>query len=284
MIYAKYQMIKGKAKHTLPATVLEALMRPLIRFCLRHAHSIQELYGISKRVFVEEAAKEMERLGTKISVSRLSVMTGIRRDEVTRIYHQRNPLQDKSSGITSRVLGQWREDKRFITKSGKPRMLRFSEEKGEFHDLVNTVSKHSHPGTVLSELKRLGAVEVSSRGIKLLKEILTYEYDLQQGFDLVGNDFESLLHAAEENLIARQRITNLHHRTEYDNVSKKHLSEIRQWLLDEGKKFHRRARNFISKYDADLNPKIKEEEAGSFVVLSAHSITSGLTEADSEDG
>ncbi len=34
------------------------------------------------------------------------------------------------------------------------------------------------------------------------------------------------------------------------------LEEIRRWSAREGSAFHERARNFLSKYDRDLNPKL----------------------------
>lgn len=50
--------------------------------------------------------------------------------------------------------------------------------------------------------------------------------------------------------------------TEYDNVCLDELPKVKEWLLKEGTKFHKKARDFISKYDLDVTPNDKKIGGG----------------------
>jgi hypothetical protein len=67
---------------------------------------------------------------------------------------------------------------------------------------------------------------------------------------------------------------NLHIHTEYDNVPTKDLPKIRAWLLDQGKAFHRRAREYLSRFDRDVSRTSSESDSGSGrVIVTAFSWT-----------
>ena len=253
--------------------VLRSLMRPFVRFCIRHSHSIQDFTMIAKGVFLTVAEEEIRKSTKKVNVSRLAVMTGMYRDEVTKLYREKVPQPSEPMSILSRVLGQWRQDKRFTTKSGAPRVLTYKGDESEFRDLVETVSKNINHGTVLFELKRLGFAEETPKGLKLLKQLFGFEDDPRTGFELLARDVETMMDAVEENLLAQKDFSNLHIRTEYDNISVKELKTIRKWFIDEGKAFHRKARDFLSKFDRDINPDSKDNSAGTRVVLGSFSWT-----------
>jgi hypothetical protein len=61
----------------------------------------------------------------------------------------------------------------------------------------------------------------------------------------------------------------LHARTEFDNISRAKLAELRQWVLNEGTAFHGRVRERLSKFDCDLNPDL--EDGGGKIVVGAFS-------------
>ena len=44
--------------------------------------------------------------------------------------------------------------------------------------------------------------------------------------------------------------------TRFDRIDPDKLAYIRHWLVEEGKKFHEKARKFLARYDEDLNPNI----------------------------
>ncbi|MCB0344212.1 MAG: hypothetical protein KDD66_03810 [Bdellovibrionales bacterium] len=257
--------------------VIQFLLRPIVRFCLRRAHSIQDFMEAAKIVFVDIAAEELKRAEERVNVSRLSVLTGLYRKDVTRIYKEQQTGHSEPQSLSGRVIGQWRHDKRFLNKSGQPRVLGTKGEKSEFRQLVQTVSKNINPGTVLFELERMGSIERTPNGVKLVRQMPGFGSNPSKGFELLSRDIQTLVDAVQENLLAKVRPSNLHIRTEYDNIAKEHLPTIRNWLIDEGKVFHRKTREYLSKFDKDINPELGDSTVGGGrVVVNAFSFTTEL--------
>ena len=252
---------------------LQYLMKPVVRFCLRRSIGIQEFYSVAKIVFVSVADEEIGKTTSKINVSRISVMTGLNRGEVHRLYREKEPAPTQPLSLLGRVIGQWRHDPRFTTKAGEPRLLSFEGEGSEFQDLAHSVSKNVNHGTIFFELKRIGAVEETPKGLKLLKQIYGMGSDPKKGFELLAHDVDTMFNSIEENIEGEPKISNLHISTEYDNIVAKQMPVIRGWLITEGKAFHKKVRKFLSKYDKDVNPKLAKEHGGARVSVSAFSFT-----------
>ena len=266
-------MAKINDPKKLQFNILCSLLKPVLRHCIRNSQSIHDVTKAAKKVLVDLAEEEIASAGGKVNLSRVSVMTGIYRDEVKRLLSKEEQQEIEQKSVLSRIMGTWRHHANFTTKGGEPRVLSYIGESSDFAKLVYSVSKNLRPGAALFELKRLRYVEETSRGLKLIKELRGgFERDPQGGYDLLSRDMATLIDAVEENLVRAKEPSNLHIRTEYDNVSKKNLLKIRRWLVTEGKAFHRKARKYISQFDKDVNPELQADEGGGRVVVSAFSL------------
>lgn len=251
---------------------LRSVLRPLVRFCLRGSLSIQGFIDELKVVYVEVGEEELRKTTAKVNVSRLSVMTGVHRKDVTRIYRQDDPPKHRAAPILTRLIGQWEQDPKFKTKKGKPRILSLDGENSEFAQLAASVSKNINPSTLAFELERIGAAKLSSRGIKLTQDIHRVGLEPEKRFEHLSRNVELLIHAGEENLYNPKPTRNLNLRTEYDNIFRKDVPRIRKWLLKEGMAFHRRVRAYLARYDSDVHPS-ESEQAGASVVLGSFSLS-----------
>lgn len=136
----------------------------------------------------------MHAAGRAISVSRLSVMTGLHRPDVIRLYKTKNIYNSRADVIT-RIIGQWQSDKRFTTTRGKPRALLFEGKDSEFAKLVCAVSADLNPYTALFELERMGTVERTSKGLILQHRMYLPRGSAVEGFELLSRDAEDLISA-----------------------------------------------------------------------------------------
>lgn len=252
---------------------LQLLLRPIVRFCMRGSNPIQDFIDLAKVVFVEIAADEIQRGGGKANVSRISVLTGLHRRDVTKIHRDDAEPIRSSPSLLTRVIGLWEAAEAFTTKTRKPRTLTCNGDNSEFYHLVRSVSTNIKPGSILSEMERMGLVERSSRGVRLSKRVQTCGGDPEKLFDLLSRDVDTLITAVEENIFTEGESPNLHIRTEYDNIYKSDLPAIRAWILEEGKEFHRRVREFLSRYDKDITSR-PSGEAGATVAVGAFSLIS----------
>jgi hypothetical protein len=183
----------------------------------------------------------------------------------------KEPPPVSQADFIMRVTGQWQTDARFVTAEGSPRVLTHGGEKQEFESLVKSVSKEINPSTVLAELERVGAIERSSRGIKLVHQSYVPEGDPESGFKIVSRDITDLISAASENVLESRTPAHLHARTEFDNIRPEALPEIERWLLKEGHQFHARARDFLGQFDQDVNPVGSFKGKGARAVIGAFS-------------
>lgn len=248
--------------------LLRYLLRPALRVCLRRGWGAAEVIDAAKRELLLLADAELERSGEKRSVSRLAVMTGLNRKEITRMLDPDRSAASTSQSILARVLGQWSNDERFLTARGKPKVLTFGADDSDFTTLVRDVTSDVGAAAVLSELERLGAVHLAPTGARLIEREHILEASPERVFDLLSRDIDTLVAAVEENFNEEPDPRNPHSRTEYDNIFIDDLPAIRVWLLRESARFHERLRRYLSKYDKDLSPT-RDGKAGGRVVFSS---------------
>lgn len=269
---------QASSASSLRLEALRFMVRPLVRFCLRSSYALQDLVTVAKEIFVELAQDELKGRADKVNVSRVSVLTGIRRAEVQRLLETpESEPQDRSAHFLIRVIGQWRNDREFYSSPGEPKPLTFSGEKAQFRRLCAKVSASINPGTIQYELESRGFVERQDDKLVLTYRQLPLASFPREGLAVLSSDMNDLIEAVEENLFRPSPITNLHLRTEFDNIEPRYVPTIRQWFLDEGVEFHRKARNFLAQFDRDLNPELagstKNSQPGARVSVSAHALT-----------
>jgi hypothetical protein len=245
---------------------LRHMLRPVARYCLRSSLGLQELLEMSKVVLLEVAAEEMIKNENKINISRLSAMTGVHRKDAVRIYREKD-VNNESTRFVSRVVGQWRQDPRFLNDKGKPKPLSFRGEDSEFSQLVVLVSQDLHPGTVLFELERLGAVKRVKEELQLLVKAYVPRGNPVEGLRMLGEDAEDLANAVLENIFNDgKEAPNYHAKAVYDNVAEEDVPQLRSWLFKQASQFHQKVSKYLSKYDLDINPNPKKK-GGKRVVL-----------------
>ncbi|MBL7661222.1 hypothetical protein JNK13_00575 [bacterium] len=239
---------------------LRNIIKPVVRFALNRSIKIQEFIELTKEAFIEVAEEELQKKEATVSNSRLAVITGMHRRDVTRLTSNQKGA-DEEENLLRRVIGQWQNDKRF-SANAKAKTLDIEGEESDFKTLVRSVSKDLNPYTILFELERLGAVERVKDGVKLLTKVYAPVGDIRRSMGLLANDVSDLVTAVDENIFSKQEFPNLHITTAYDNIAEKDLAEIRRWMLAKGDALHAELREYLSKFDLDVNPKMQNKNLG----------------------
>lgn len=228
---------------------LYLLLRPIVRFCLRRSIKYSEFVECAKQLFCHLAQEECCSDDQEPSVSKISIITGINRREVTRLKNS-EVVGGGQSNLIAKIIGKW-QSKPYRNVRGRIKSLNCDSKTSEFATLVNSVSRDLNPYTVLFELERTGCVSRSGNKVKLAANQYIPKGKALEGYQLLSEDLDLLLEGVEENILEAHDLENLHLRTFYDNISPKDVTTIKRWLLAEGKAFHRRARAFISQFDRD---------------------------------
>lgn len=257
--------------------MLAHLLRPIVRFCLNRSLKLQTFIEVAKHVFLEVANEQLAEHEKSATISRLSVATGVHRKDVERLMSGKTKAESGSDVLT-RVVGQWQNDSRFSRK-GTPLPLSLEGGSGRFSLLVKSVSKEINPYTILFELERLGFVQRDGDLIVLVVAEYAPRRDPEEAFRLVSLDFADIIDAAERNTF-RTSAADLHLTTRYDNISVEALPKIRKWVLDEGAKFHKKVRTYLSRFDKDMNPRLGSQVGGGRVSVGTFSVSTGEEETE----
>jgi hypothetical protein len=147
---------------------LETLFQPLVSLLVEHGISSPEAERLLRAVCVREVARGDIAGGKKPNASRVALVTGIDRGEVTRILkaHSKRTETATERHRVNRVLAGWHSDATY-SSAGRPLALsiRSPERKGtSFWTLVRRYAPGVYPGLILSELLRVGAVETLENG------------------------------------------------------------------------------------------------------------------------
>ena len=148
------------------ATLLSAfkpLMRPLVRILVRNGVSFGEFGEVLKTIFVDAAKDVLQLPGSKQSVSRIAITTGLTRLEVSRLLNQSEADAEALAGRLSRVgrlLTGWHQDSDFTGPYGIPYEVPFEAPAGRrsFQELVRRYTGDVPPDEMLDELLRIQAV------------------------------------------------------------------------------------------------------------------------------
>ena len=198
----------------MPDSVKEGLLaafrvvvRPLVRILLRHGISFAEFADVLKAVYVEVAVSDFKverKRGTK---SRIAVMTGLTRKEVSRIIEIAGT---ETEGIRSnlnrmaRVLAGWHTDPDFIGPYGMPLEIRYEEEglsAVTFSTLVKRYSGDMSTRSMLDELMRVGVVIETEPGwLKVLRRDYEPQSLAQDSFERVGEVVKNFIDTVDFNL------------------------------------------------------------------------------------
>jgi len=261
-------MTKAKGASQVISGIITAMLRPVIRLCLRHSLKLGDLIEMAKIAFIQVAQEDLKRLNHEVSMSRLTAVTGVHRKDATRISRSGGAFEPPDN-LLSRIMVQWQHDKRFTTKEGKPGVLSAEGRESEFAQLVESVNGGNLSAyAVLYEMERIGAVQRDGNRVKLCWRDFVIEDNVEHGLGLLAGDTNDLAGAVEENIFDRPAVPNLHLKTEFDNIEARKIPEIRGWLLEQGSLFHKRAREYLSQFDCDMHPSSAVKKACKRVVYS----------------
>ena len=105
------------------------ILRPLVRAMIGRGLTYPQLIEVLKELYIDEAARSFNIDGKRMTVSRISVLTGLQRKDV-KAHTAAGEKADvpKSLGPIPRVVALWRTDPRFLGPDGEPRQLARSAE------------------------------------------------------------------------------------------------------------------------------------------------------------
>ena len=142
---------------------LVTLLLPIGRLMIKGGLGVGDLIRAGKKAYIRAAIACATPPGMRINASRLSVITGLTRKEVTAILNELKGAPTARSGEFKeqralRVLRGWKLDPRFCDNRGEPARLPLRGDRQSFSALVREYGGDVTPNSVLKELERMNVV------------------------------------------------------------------------------------------------------------------------------
>lgn len=155
------------AKRSSALRACNDVLPSLVGLLLRLGLGAGEFAAISRRIFVDSAARHLTQAGRKATHSQIAIITGLTRADVKRILE--TPARSVVSRPweqhrASRVLKGWRTDTEFLKSDGQPRDLPLRARRASFAGLTKRYSGDIPPRAMLNELVSMGAVRRRRNG------------------------------------------------------------------------------------------------------------------------
>jgi hypothetical protein len=138
------------------------LLVPIVRLLQRAGISWADFAELSKEVFVDVAGRDYGLQGRPSNVSRVAMITGLSRREVTRVRkilagsEQGKPA---AGGAIAQVLSGWHLDPDFVDSAGRPKSLPADGEGVSLGSLLRRYAGDTPHRAVIKELSKLELIE-----------------------------------------------------------------------------------------------------------------------------
>lgn len=153
---------------------LARLLRPLVRLCIRSGVTFPALTQLLRELYVNVAEHDFALPGKEQTDSRVSLLTGIHRKEVSRLRGAGAPVNTVPAAIsrTRAIIARWLASPQFSDAGGRPLALPriAAEAEPSFEALVASVTRDVRPRAVLDEWLDSGLVSLDAEDRVLLAE------------------------------------------------------------------------------------------------------------------
>jgi len=242
-------------------TAVHGMLRGVVRQLIAQGITYPALTQMLKEIYLEVAESEFTLPFKRQTDSRLSLVTGLNRKEISRLRGRRKPRQPTASvedNLLTHVIGRWMAGPPYASGGGVPRRLPYESERprvASFARLVRELSVDIPVRSVLDELLRVGVVVLLPHGdVELQREANIPSDDAAAKLTLLGTDPAELFHTIMHN-VEHPEAPRLQRKVVYDHIGADALAEIRAAARRTGEEFIRRANALLAAHDRDRNPR-----------------------------
>ncbi len=216
------------------------ILRPIVRLLIRNGIASDSLTELVRKTYVDVAEEEFPLEGKRQTISRISVITGLNRKEVSRL-RALDPVDITTEAAQRNraavVLSAWLRDEDFLDRKGDPRDLEFAGD-ASFSELIRRYSGDMKPRAMADELLDAGAIEEVDGRLRMTARGYVPGTDQTTLIAVLGTDPVQLIETIDHNM--RSDDKRYQRKVEYDNIPAELAPEFRalsarlsQHLLEE---------------------------------------------------
>lgn len=238
------------------------LLRPIVRLLLNSGVTWKEFAEVAKTTFVEVASAEFGIRGRPTNISRVTILTGINRHEVSR---QRDQIASAGedaaptyASAATRVLAGWHQDPDYVDAQGAPREIAPAGGNPSFDDLCARYGGDIPPSALLKELKSVGAVAAGNETgalRALTRNYIPAKFDAEKvlvGAELMQDHGNTVVH---DIIRAPGTPARLARRAHNPRIDVRDLPKFHEFMEREGQAFLERIDDWLSGHEVPANER-----------------------------
>ncbi|MEL7185521.1 MAG: DUF6502 family protein [Pseudomonadota bacterium] len=229
---------------------------PIAGILLRAGVTWREVMDVAKTTYVDVASRDFGIRGRPTNISRVSILTGLTRRDVSRIRKllERSDSNDvvDSMNHATRVLTGWHTDADFSSDNGAPLPLAKDGTQRSFDALCKRYVGDVPPTTMLKELIHVGAVETDADGnlVARKRNYMPRQLDAAQILSS-GSVLEDLGNTVAYNLYrSSDDMPKFERRATNTQVRAADVPAFQNFLEQEGQAFLERVDAWLSDHEA----------------------------------
>jgi len=244
--------------HQTLAHAVRTLLRPLVRILLRNGVPFATFGDCAKQAYVDVAA-ELTVPGRKSSISRIAVITGLTRKEVSRLaktgHAESAPVERYNRA--ARVVSAWVREPAFRDGSGRPAALPIDGRRS-FAELVRRHGGDVPSRAVMDELVRVGCVaHTRDERLRLVTRAYVPRSGDEEKLAILGTDVADLVSTIDYNLTCAPEHAMFQRKVAYDNLVAPCLPELRGRARRRSQALLEHLDGFMARHDRDANPRAR---------------------------
>ena len=148
------------------ANLTQKIIEPLIEVFLFFGVDYNFLNTIIKKTYISIALRDYGKRSRQTSISRISIMTGLTRKEVSSIKKLLGTQTSDDLKINKnidKIIKIWTGNKDYLTTTGKPKKIKLESGKISFINLVKIARTDIPAKAITTELQRLNLIEIDSK-------------------------------------------------------------------------------------------------------------------------
>ena len=253
-------MSLGNVQNQALSRVVLRILRPLVRILLRNGVSYGTFADLVKWVYIDVARQDFGIGERKQSTSRISILTGLSRKEVTRVGKLKRPSDQGSAeryNRAARVIASWLREPDFTDGEGQPAVLPMSGKGATFSELVRRFSGDIPARAIRDELMRVGALEQLEDGrIRLRARAYIPKTSEVDKMHILGTDVSHLITTIDHNLRPDVPEPFFQRKVAYDNLPQEVLPQLRRLTGRKAQALLETLDRWLARHDRDTNPAV----------------------------
>jgi Family of unknown function (DUF6502) len=246
--------VDKRANHSQTLSFLGIVLEPVIRLMLRLGITWKEFADLAKLKFVEVATADFGLRGRPTNASRVAILTGLDRREVSRL--RTEAADEPAMGYhskASQILFAWHHDPDFLDAAGKPAALPVQGEGASFSELMHRHAPALPLVAMLKELKSAEAIEELADGrLRPLTRVYVPQGLPAERLRLWASVLSDVANTIEHNYSrAADEPSRFERRALSLKIDRDALPEFRRLIETEGQAFLERIDDWLSVHEVD---------------------------------